>query len=80
MPKIVWMDTGLCAFLAGYEEARTLQMSASAGHYLETYVISEIIKSYNVHGMEANISYFRDKDKHEIDLVFFNATEIIHLK
>ena len=76
MPKIVWMDTGLCAFLAGYEDARTLQMSASAGHYLETYVISEIIKSYNAHGMEANISYFRDKDKHEIDLVFFNATEI----
>lgn len=55
-------------------------MSVSAGHYLETYVISEIIKSYNAHGMEANISYFRDKDKHEIDLVFFNATEIIHLK
>lgn len=48
-------------------------MSVSLGHYLETYVISEIIKSYNAQGMEVNISYFRDKDKHEIDLVFFNV-------
>lgn len=76
IPKIVWMDTGLCAFLAGYEDARALQMSASSGHYLETYVISEIIKSYNALGEEANISYFRDKEKHKIDLVFFNAEEI----
>lgn len=76
MPKIIWMDSGLCSFLAGYEDARTLQMSFNAGHYLESYIISEIVKSYNSHGLEANISYFRDKDKHEIDLVFFNATEI----
>lgn len=76
MPKIVWMDTGLCAFLAGYESARTLQMSAANGHYLETYVISEIIKSYNAVGINPNISYFRDKNKHEVDLVFFNAEEI----
>mgnify|MGYP004478037385 FL=1 len=76
MPKIIWMDSGLCSFLAGYEDARTLQMSSNAGHYLESYIISEIVKSYNSHGLEANISYFRDKDKHEIDLVFFNATEI----
>ena len=76
MPKIIWMDSGLCSFLASYEDARTLQMSSNAGHYLESYIISEIVKSYNSHGLEANISYFRDKDKHEIDLVFFNATEI----
>ncbi len=76
MPKIIWMDSGLCSFLAGYEDARTLQMSSNAGHYLKSYIISEIVKSYNSHGLEANISYFRDKDKHEIDLVFFNATEI----
>lgn len=76
MPKIIWMDSGLCAFLAGFEDARTLQMSEASGHYLETYVISEIIKSYNALGEEAKISYFRDKEKHEIDLVFFNAEEI----
>ena len=41
------MDTGLAAFLAGWENARELQLSSLAGHYLETYVIGEIIKDYN---------------------------------
>lgn len=76
MPKVMWMDSGLCAFLAGYDDVKSLQMSASSGHYLETYIVSEIIKSYNAVGNEAKISYFRDKEKHEIDLVFFNAEEI----
>ena len=69
MPKIVFMDSGLCAYLAGWEDARSLQLSSSAGHYLETYVISEIIKSYNAKSKGLNISYYRDKEKNEIDLI-----------
>ena len=69
MPKIVFMDSGLCAYLAGWEDARSLQLSSSAGHYLETYVISEIIKSYNAKSKRLNISYYRDKEKNEIDLI-----------
>lgn len=71
MPKIIFMDTGLAAFLAGWESARDLQLSSSAGHYFETYVISEIIKSYNAQGIRPNISYYRDKEQNEIDLVFY---------
>lgn len=71
IPKIYFMDTGLCSYLAGWQSAKELQMSSSAGHYLETFVISEIIKSYNARGIEPNITYYRDKDKNEIDLVFF---------
>ena len=69
MPKIVFMDTGLCSYLAGYESARDLQLSSSSGHYLESFIISEIVKSYNAKGIEPDISYYRDKDKNEIDLI-----------
>ena len=71
MPKIIFMDTGLCSYLAGWEDAKELQMSDKSGHYLETFIISEIVKSYNAIGKELNISYYRDKEKNEIDLVFF---------
>lgn len=71
MPKIIFMDTGLCSYLAGWETARDLQMSTSSGHYLETFIISEIVKSYNARGEDLNISYYRDKDKNEIDLIFY---------
>ena len=70
MPKIIFMDSGLCAYLEGFESAQELQMSDRAGHYLESYVISEIVKSYNAEGMNLNIYYYRDKEKQEIDLIF----------
>ena len=63
IPKIVFMDTGLCSYLAGYESARDLQLSSSSVHYLESFIISEIVKSYNAKGIEPDISYYRDKDK-----------------
>ena len=69
MPKIVFMDTGLCSYLAGWDSARDLQLSEVSGHYLETYIISEIIKSYNSIGKDPKISYYRDKEKNEIDLI-----------
>ena len=70
MPKIIFMDTGLCAYLAGWQSARDLQLSEISGHYLETYIISEIIKSYNAMGKDPIISYYRDKEKNEIHLIF----------
>lgn len=71
IPKIIFMDTGLACFLAGWESARELQLSSNAGHYLETFIISEIIKSYNARGIKPNISYYRDKEKNEIDLILY---------
>lgn len=71
IPKIIFMDSGLACYLAGWESAKDLQMSSSSGHFLESYIISDIIKSYNAKGIKPNISYYRNKEKEEIDLIFF---------
>lgn len=76
MPKIIFMDTGLACYLAGWESSNDLQMSSSAGHYLENYVISEIVKSYYSRGIRPNISYYRDKEKREIDLIFYKNNKL----
>ena len=76
LPKIYFMDTGLAAYLAGWQSARDLQLSSSAGHYLECYIIGDIIKSYNARGINPNISYYRDKEKNEIDLIFYNNNKL----
>ena len=44
-------------------------MSEVSGHYLETYIISDIIKTYNSFGKDVKMSYYRDKEKNEIDLI-----------
>lgn len=76
IPKIYFMDTGLAAYLAGWESARDLQLSSTSVHYLENFVICEIIKSYNARGIKPNLSYYRDKEKHEIDLVFYKNNKL----
>ena len=76
IPRIIFMDTGLACYLAGWNSARDLQLSSSAGHYLESYIISEIVKSYNARGIRPNISYYRDKDGKEIDLIFYKNNKL----
>ncbi len=75
-PKIYFNDTGLASYLAGWTEKQALQRSAVAGNMFETFVVSEIIKSFNNEGWDFKnrIYFYRGKDKsavkhNEIDLL-----------
>ncbi len=70
-PKIYFLDTGLCSYLARIPTAEILEKSAFAGAFYETYVISEIIKSYynSSKDYKREIYYYRDKDQKEVDLI-----------
>jgi predicted AAA+ superfamily ATPase len=63
------MDTGLCAFLTGWLTPDVLERGAMAGAMLESWVVSEIIKSYLHHGRTPRVYFYRDKEKREIDLL-----------
>lgn len=70
-PKIVFMDLGLASFLAGWSDPETLRASSASGHFLESFVVSEIVKSYQAQGiLNPEIYYYRDHEHNEIDLVF----------
>lgn len=68
-PNLYFFDTGLCAFLTRWDNAQTLEVSAMSGAFFETYVVSEIIKSYYNAGKRPPIFYYRDTDNKEIDLI-----------
>ncbi len=70
-PKLYFMDTGLCAYLCKWPNAQMLMDCAMSGAFFETYVVSEIIKSFYNHGIEPNqyIYYYRDIDKKEVDIL-----------
>lgn len=68
-PKLYFIDTGLCSYLTEWSSPETLEAGAMSGAILETWVISEILKSYWHTGIQAPIHYYRDKDKREIDLL-----------
>lgn len=69
-PKMYVLDTGLAAFLTKWQSGETLMHGAMAGAMFETFVVSEILKSYLFRGREAPIYFYRDKDKREVDMIF----------
>lgn len=77
-PKIYFMDTGLACYLAGYLDSRTLEKSAYSGQIFETYVVSEIIKSYtnNSRDPRMHLYYYRDSNSKEIDLLVIHENNI----
>jgi len=68
-PNMYFMDTGLCAYLTRWTSSESLEVSAMSGAFFETYVVSEIVKSYLNAGKRPPIYYYRDSDQKEIDLI-----------
>ena len=69
-PKLYFLDTGLAAYLTRWNTPEVLKSGAMAGAFFESFVISEIIKSYYNKGiLEPPLYFYRDKDMNEIDLL-----------
>ncbi len=68
-PKMYFLDTGLCAYLTKWSDSESLERGAMSGAIFETYVFTEILKSYWHNGLESNFYYYRDTDQKEIDLI-----------
>lgn len=75
-PKVYFRDTGLAAYLTRWLTPETLANGAMSGAFFETFVISEILKSYSNRSIDCRycVSYYRGRDKkktseNEIDLI-----------
>lgn len=75
-PKMYFMDTGLAAYLCRWPNAETLEKGAMDGAFFETYVVSEIVKSYFNAGKRPDLYYYRDIDGREIDLLLVEGDKI----
>lgn len=75
-PKMYFMDTGLAAYLCRWPNAETLEKGAMDGAFFETYVVSEIVKSYYNAGKRPDLYYYRDIDGKAIDLLFAEGDKI----
>jgi len=73
MPLMHFLDTGLCAYLLKWGNPETLERGAMSGAFFESWVFSEIYKSYLNAGKEPPLYYYRDKEKREIDLLIYES-------
>ena len=68
-PKLYFCDTGLCAFLSSWTSKDVLMNGAASGHFLENYVVTEILRNVSYGEKEMNLNFYRDTNQKEIDLV-----------
>ncbi|MCL2163880.1 MAG: ATP-binding protein [Oscillospiraceae bacterium] len=70
-PKLHFLDIGLCSYLTRWMTAENLSIGANNGSFFESFVVSEILKSYTNAGKEVDLYFLRDGNKNEIDLLIY---------
>lgn len=68
-PKVYFLDTGLMAYLTKWLTPETISSGAKSGQFFETFVVSQVIKSFNNQGIEPPLYFYRDTNQKEIDLI-----------
>ncbi|GBU29607.1 ATPase [Treponema sp. R8-4-B8] len=68
-PKLYFLDTGLCCYLMGITTGKMAMTHQMSGALFETYVVSEILKSYWHNGERPFAYFYRDMSQNEIDLI-----------
>ena len=67
-PKLYFRDTGLVCYLTRWLTPETLAYGAMSGPVFETFVVSEILKSFANEGLDYRhfVSYYRGRDKKKV--------------
>ena len=68
-PRMYFLDTGLCSYITRWSNPEVLERGAMDGAFFETWVVSEIYKSYINSGKRPPLYYYRDSNKKEIDII-----------
>ena len=68
-PKLYFTDTGLAAFLMGFQSKDAMWSSPYAGALWETYVVGQWLRWKEWHHPAATLWYWRDQANNEVDLV-----------
>ncbi|KOE65258.1 ATP-binding protein [Aggregatibacter actinomycetemcomitans] len=74
-PKIYFLNTGLMAYLTKWLTPETISKGAKSSQFFESFVVSEIIKSFTNNGIEPPLYFYRNTNQKEIDLIIeYNRT------
>lgn len=68
-PKLYFYDVGLAAYLIGIQNADQLQAHPLRGALFENMMVAEAFKQQYNHGQSQPISFFRDSQGNEVDLL-----------
>ena len=70
-PKLYFFDTGLAAYLTRWLNADALEVGAASSEFFETWVVTEIYKSYANKGIVPPLYYLRNFNGKEMELIIW---------
>ena len=76
MPKLYFYDTGLVCWLLGIRDPQQLRAHPLRGPIFETWVVSEIVKYRTHRGEMGGLSFYRDSNGAEADLIIEHPSRI----
>ncbi len=76
-PKLYFYDTGLAASLLNIESPGQLETHPLRGALFETWVVSEIAKAHLHRGRRPRLSFYRDRNGLEIDLILEKGADLV---
>lgn len=80
-PKLYFTDTGLASWLLNIRNAEQLETHYLKGSLFENMVIMEIVKGRTHHALPADLWFFRDNNRNEIDgILESNTLKLIEIK
>ena len=68
-PKLYFVDSGLLCHLLRLESKEELLLDDHKGAVVETAAVSELLKKRFNDGKKANLTYYRDKNGFEVDVI-----------
>jgi predicted AAA+ superfamily ATPase len=68
-PKLYFYDVGLATHLIGIDRDVIIENRTLYGALFENMVVTDIIKNFYAHNIPRNLTFFRDSNQHEIDLI-----------
>jgi len=79
-PKIYMCDTGLAAFLMGFDRWQAVERHPAAGALWETYVVMEAVKFFASRGRNIPMWFWRTARGDEVDLIIERNAQAIAIE
>lgn len=79
-PRLHFLDTGLVCYLLDIRDAATLERHPLRGAIFESFVVSELTKSFAARRRDAPLYFWRDATGHEVDVLIDTGGRVIPLE
>jgi uncharacterized protein len=79
-PKLYFYDVGLASHLMGFSMKTITSDRSVYGALFENMIIVDLVKNFYAHNIPFNVSFFRDSNQNEVDLIIESGNRVLPIE